>query len=359
MESQPAGRVDAIIDTMGTNDRRSGASRQPDPVLHYDPSGRHTYRAGLAPEHLMTRTQLRSEGLSSAGLDPAGWLHYSPLHGICPLFDKREARPVRRLSERQRKALADGREAARTTECHRCGTKVKRVSRPGTNIRQLCKACSPIVAAERKAAAERRHRQMLTDDRANAARWAAAALADPATVIVDTETTGFATSRIIEIAVVDTAGRELMNTLINPGINIEPDAVAVHGITDADVSNAPAFSELAPELERVLTGRRMITYNAKFDADVIRGELRRHWYADYVPTYVELRGRELRWAGGIVTRAECAMTLYAEWHGEWHPYHRSYTWQPLNGGHRAAGDCQAVLQRMRTMAASTQGERQP
>lgn len=59
-------------------------------------------------------------------------------------------------------------------------------------------------------------------------------------------------------------------------------------------------------------------------------------------------------------RWECAMVEYAAWWGDWDDYHGSYTWQRLNGGHRALGDCLAVAERLVEMAGraepSPQGE---
>ncbi|AWI32733.1 hypothetical protein DDW44_30945 [Streptomyces tirandamycinicus] len=79
-------------------------------MLHYGPDGTPAvYRAGRAPERLVTRNQLRAAGLSEAGLKPAAWLHYSPLHGMCPLYERAQARPIRPLTDRQRAALAAGR----------------------------------------------------------------------------------------------------------------------------------------------------------------------------------------------------------------------------------------------------------
>lgn len=44
------------------------------------------------------------------------------------------------------------------------------------------------------------------------------------------------------------------------------------------------------------------------------------------------------------------MKQYAVFYGDWHPYWGSYTWQRLNGGHRALGDRHAVRARLSRMA---------
>jgi hypothetical protein len=78
-------------------------------ILTWSPTGRHTYRSGRVPAHLGTRRQLRAAGVSEAGPEPAGWLHYSPLHGICALYDRAAARPIWPHTDRQRQILAVGR----------------------------------------------------------------------------------------------------------------------------------------------------------------------------------------------------------------------------------------------------------
>lgn len=327
-------------------------------VLHYAADGP-VYRAGRAPVHLGTRRQLRVDGLSVAGLIPAGWLHYSPLHGICPLYDRRQARPVRALTDRQRAALALGRELANTCECGRCrATRVPWYPAWAGERRPLCDTCRPVVEAEERAARERqrqeaaeRFRQRLAADREAAARWAGEVLADPSAVVLDTETTGLYDAWVVDLAILASDGTVLLDTLVNPLEPIPADATAIHGITDSMVSDAPTFADLLPRLESLLTGRRVVIYNAAFDAGIVQAELRRVWYGDRPPLIWELGERWRGWAGGAGAAAECAMHQHARWVGDWDHYHQSYTWQPLCGGHRAAADCRAVLDRLRTMAA--------
>ncbi|MFB8025964.1 MULTISPECIES: hypothetical protein [unclassified Streptomyces] len=78
-------------------------------MLRYTESGMPVYRAGLVPPHLATRRQLRADRLSEAGLQPAAFLHYNPLHGVCPLYERKQARPIRQLTVRQHAVLAAGR----------------------------------------------------------------------------------------------------------------------------------------------------------------------------------------------------------------------------------------------------------
>lgn len=45
------------------------------------------------------------------------------------------------------------------------------------------------------------------------------------------------------------------------------------------------------------------------------------------------------------------MKAYAEYVGKWQPRLGAFKWWPLNGGHRASGDCRATLGVIREMAA--------
>src|SRR5690242_18269037 len=78
-------------------------------------------------------------------------------------------------------------------------------------------------------------------------------------VALDLESTGTdpATDRVIELALltlVPDRPADLYRLRLNPGVNIPPAATAVHGITDADVRDAPTFAIVAPDLIRRLTG---------------------------------------------------------------------------------------------------------
>jgi DNA polymerase III epsilon subunit-like protein len=136
----------------------------------------------------------------------------------------------------------------------------------------------------------------LAADRAAAAAWAADALADPATVVLDTKTTGLDSAYIVEIAVTDTAGNPLLNTRVNPQIPVPEDARAVHGIGDDMVASAPTFSNILTDLTQVLSGRRVVIYNDAFDISVLRNDLDRHYRAAE-PTLDLAAGH----AGAVVT----------------------------------------------------------
>jgi DNA polymerase III epsilon subunit family exonuclease len=93
---------------------------------------------------------------------------------------------------------------------------------------------------------------------------------------VDIETTGreTGTAQVIEIAAVRVRGGEIVeeySTLVKPRIAIEPGATATHGISEADVANAPYFEEIWDRL-RAFCGRDvLIAHNGnQFDFPIIR-----------------------------------------------------------------------------------------
>ena len=60
-------------------------------------------------------------------------------------------------------------------------------------------------------------------------------------LILDTETTGLGDeAEICEIAVIRQDGSVVLDTLVRPTGKISEDATRVHGITDADVRDAPS-----------------------------------------------------------------------------------------------------------------------
>ena len=90
------------------------------------------------------------------------------------------------------------------------------------------------------------------------------------TAIIDTETTGFSTSkgdRLVEVAVVHLDGGKITSSwssLINPCRPVGP-STRVHRITDDMVAPAPKFSEIAGLLVDMLKGRVVVAHHMNFD----------------------------------------------------------------------------------------------
>ncbi|MET9067778.1 3'-5' exonuclease [Streptosporangium sandarakinum] len=154
-------------------------------------------------------------------------------------------------------------------------------------------------------------------------RWARHCQRPGEAVVLDTETTGLH-GVVVEIAVVDAYdGRELLNTLINPGgVPIEAGARAVHGIGEEQLADAPTWQQVLPAFLTVVNGRRILAYNADFDRQAVAAT---HARAGLDPA--DLPGAA-RW--------ECLMEARSTWA-------RIGRWLPLGGGHRALGDAHEAL----------------
>ena len=95
---------------------------------------------------------------------------------------------------------------------------------------------------------------------------------------LDTETTGLSPAgggKICEVAVSVTQNGQLLeefSTLINPGIPMSPAVIAIHGITNEMVREAPSFAEILPRLLGLLDGCVLVAHNADFDLSFLRAE---------------------------------------------------------------------------------------
>lgn len=172
--------------------------------------------------------------------------------------------------------------------------------------------------------------------RQNAA-WALELITDPKASwrVLAVETTGVnGAAEILQIAVLSPGGRILLSSLVRPAGPIPPEASAFHGITDAQVREAPRFVELHARLERLIAGRTVISYGADFAIRALAQTCERYG----LPLI-----RPRRWS--------CAMDRYAGWLGEWSERYEAFRWQPLPQGDRTAtGDCRATLALLHQMA---------
>ena len=86
-------------------------------------------------------------------------------------------------------------------------------------------------------------------------------------VVIDTETTGLgAGDEIIEIAAITADGQPLLEQKVWPHQGRVPAASSrVHGLVITDLEGAPTWPEVLLELERLLSGRRVLAWNAPFD----------------------------------------------------------------------------------------------
>lgn len=310
------------------------------------------YNTGSAPAHLMTRAQLGAAGRRlrpGQKARPRAWLYCMPRHHHAPLYALEQTSPQPKPTAAQLAALAAGREV---------WWKVR-----------ACPDCNEI----HKGWCEPQFMSMLREDHDAAAGWARKVLDDPDCVVLDTETTGLHDgARVVEIAVLGIDGGVLLDSLVNPQVPIPAEATRVHGITDEMVKGAPTFSDLLVRLTGALINRKIVVYNRDFDKRRLAVELHRHYSARWVNLEKPRHGRRRihpqarAWLAAQVWE-DCAMQAYAEWYGDWRwdyearddePLYRQgdYRWQKLPGaGHRAAGDCRAVIDVLKEMAAKASG----
>jgi DNA polymerase III subunit epsilon len=101
-------------------------------------------------------------------------------------------------------------------------------------------------------------------------------------VVLDTETTGLEPElnhRVIEIGCVELVNRRAsgrnFHRYLNPEREIDDGALAVHGISRADLDGQPRFAEVAEELLAFIAGAELIIHNAAFDVAFLDAELAR------------------------------------------------------------------------------------
>ena len=157
--------------------------------------------------------------------------------------------------------------------------------------------------------------------------WASAPV-----VFLDLETTGLGKSdEVVEIAIIDSDGNVLVNSLIRPQCRKRwPGAQQLHGIGPAHVADAPTLGALEPSITAALSGAQVVIYNADFDSR-------------FLP--------ELLQKAAIV---HCCMKRYAKFKSDWNDYHNDYRWHKLtdaarqigyryeSNAHRALADCRAT-----------------
>lgn len=101
-------------------------------------------------------------------------------------------------------------------------------------------------------------------------------------IVLDTETTGIDPKkghRLIEVGCLEIedllpTGRTF-HRFVNPERLIEPDAIRVHGITDAMVADKPKFAEIIDQMLDFIGESKIIAHNAAFDRGFVNMELER------------------------------------------------------------------------------------
>ncbi|MFS7242300.1 exonuclease domain-containing protein [Serratia proteamaculans] len=166
-------------------------------------------------------------------------------------------------------------------------------------------------------------------------------------LILDSETTGLGEDdEIVEITIIDTAGKPLLNTLVKPSKPIPAGATAIHGITNEMVKDAPTWPEISPQLCSLISGKNIAIYNADYDIRLLE-QTDRIWKV--TPNL------------SAPTQTVCVMQEYAEFYGQ-KGMRGGYRWQKLTAAaeqqnvtiegtpHRALSDCLTTLGVIKAMA---------
>jgi DNA polymerase III epsilon subunit-like protein len=151
----------------------------------------------------------------------------------------------------------------------------------------------------------------------------AKAMVERQPVYLDTETTGIGPNdNILEISIIDHDGRILVDTLVKPVGTISTPAMAIHGITEEMVSDAPRWGDVWGMIESVLADRLLGIYNADFDLRMMQQSHALNW---------------MQWAEPAGLEVFCIMKLYAQFYGMWNPRRGSFRWQSLDSAGRQCG----------------------
>lgn len=184
----------------------------------------------------------------------------------------------------------------------------------------------------------------LRSSEAQAGEIACAWLAD-APLFLDTETTGLGErDQIIELALVDAAGRIHFETRMKPTVPIEPGAFAIHGIDDDALTSAPTWPEIAHQVKKLVAGRPVVIFNAEFDSRMVHQTC-------------SAFGETSDWWEAVETR--CAMSLAAKAFGATNRYGSislatatsaaGVTW--TGAAHSATADTLATVELVNAIAA--------
>jgi DNA polymerase III epsilon subunit-like protein len=164
-------------------------------------------------------------------------------------------------------------------------------------------------------------------------------------VVYDAETCGLY-APIISYAVCAPDGTILGQGLVKPTQAISPEAQAIHGMSEADLQDAPTFLEAWPHLSQLLEGKAaIVAYNAPFDESCLS--------ISAAPYFCFLSDHLYPWV--------CAMRLAAVILGEWSSYWQDFEWEPLSAickrlgieltePHVAAADAQATAKLLQKLA---------
>lgn len=134
-------------------------------------------------------------------------------------------------------------------------------------------------------------------------------------VILDTETTGLdSDDEICQIAIINSKGETLLDSLVKPNVLVSPKASEIHGITNDMLEHAADWKTLFPEIRSHIENNIIVIYNADFDLRMLHQTCLAH------------NSETMDW---FELDSYCAMEAFAEFYGDWSSWHGSYRWKPL------------------------------
>lgn len=166
-------------------------------------------------------------------------------------------------------------------------------------------------------------------------------------VAFDLETTGIDPDKdkILEFCFIeldaDLKEQARWTRLVNPGMKIPAESMAIHGITDEMVADKPAFSHYAVRIQNLVAGAVLVAHNHRFDVQFLHNELL-------------AAGQE-----GLSPDHPCIDTLQIERNVNAHRLeacYKRYVGEPLDDAHRSEADTAAmvdVLRKQREVHAGT------
>lgn len=99
---------------------------------------------------------------------------------------------------------------------------------------------------------------------------------DERALVIDTETVGSGPSvEVIELAVADSSGRVLFDSLVRPVFHRLPPPSRHRRFEAADFASAPYWTEVWPAVSSLIAGRLLVAYNAGFDRRALAAMLAR------------------------------------------------------------------------------------
>jgi hypothetical protein len=103
-------------------------------------------------------------------------------------------------------------------------------------------------------------------------------------LFLHSKTTGAAElSEVVEIAILDSSGKPLLDELVKPKRHIRQIATDEHGLTDEMVDYAPRWAEILPRIEDLLIGKKVCVYDPALELLALRNSymnIHQRWVLD-------------------------------------------------------------------------------